>query len=242
MPNAQRKMSKYVDGRWSIVSSQRPKAIRALLGVLFLALSWVGAQSPAEITKQVQANLEKSPWEATVSGKAQLPDGSSQDVEFRLQVLPGKEQVARVEFKKPGSLEGNFVVISEKEVWNYLFLTNQLIIQPRAKANVQGLGVNLTSLGDFDQLNEQVSLKLLGEERTAEGAAWKLSGTPKDKTQGYSSMEILVLKADPRPLALTLKDAGGKTVADLAFKGFKRVNLTAKQLKKYPADAEVVRK
>jgi outer membrane lipoprotein-sorting protein len=221
---------------------QTPKAIRTLLGVLFVALSWVGAQSPAEITKQVQANLEKSPWEATVSGKAQMPDGSSQDIEFRLQVLPGKEQLARVEFKKPGSLEGNFVVISDKEVWNYLFLTNQLIIQPRAKANIQGLGVNLSSLGDFEQIGEQVSLKLLGEEKTPEGAAWKLSGVPKDKTQSYASMEIVVLKADPRPLSLVLKDSGGKTLAELSFKDFKRVSLSAKQLKKYPADAEVVRK
>lgn len=234
-PNAQRQTPKYVD-------SQRPKAIRALLGVLFVALSWVGAQSPAEITKQVQANLEKSPWEATVSGKAQLPDGSSQDIEFRLQVLPGKEQLARVEFKKPGSLEGNFVVISDKEVWNYLFLTNQLIIQPRARANIQGLGVNLTSLGDFDQISEQVSLKLLGEEKTPQGAAWKLAGVPKDKAQSYASMEIVVLKADPRPLSLVLKDSSGKTLAELNFKDFKRVSLTARQLKKYPADAEVVRK
>jgi outer membrane lipoprotein-sorting protein len=219
-----------------------PTAKRTFFGAVLGLLVFALAQSPAEITKQVQANLEKSPWEATVSGKAQLPDGSSQDIEFRMQVLPGKEQLARVEFKKPGSLEGNFVVISDKEVWNYLFLTNQLIIQPRARANIQGLGVNLTSLGDFDQLSEQVSFKLLGEEKTPEGAAWKLSGVPKDKTQSYASMEIVVLKADPRPLSLTLKDSGGKTLADLNFKDFKRVNLSAKQLRKYPADAEVVRK
>ncbi|MFX4880107.1 hypothetical protein ABTC00_19535, partial [Acinetobacter baumannii] len=74
------------------------------------------AQSIAEITRQVQANMERSPWEATVTGKVQLPDGSTQEADFRLQVIPGKEQLARVEFRKPAALEGNFVVISDKEV------------------------------------------------------------------------------------------------------------------------------
>lgn len=211
-------------------------------GLQLLAFSFVLAQSVADITKQVQANLDKSPWEANVVGKIQLPDGSSQEADFKLQVIPGKDQLARVEFKKPSALEGNFVVISDKEVWNYLFLTNQVIMQSRAKARVEGLGVNLTSLGDFDSLTTSVVTKLAGEVKSDEGTAWKITGTPKDTTQGYSSMEILVLKSDPRPVTITLKDSAGKVVAELNIKNFKRSNLTAKNLKKYPADAEVVKK
>lgn len=210
------------------------------IGYLLSAISL--AQTVADISKQVQANLEKSPWEATIVGKIQLPDGSSQDAEFKLQVIPGKDQISRVDFKKPGSLEGNFVVISDKEVWNYLFLTNQVIIQSRAKAKVEGLGVNLTSLGDFGDLTDKVVTKLAGEEKTADGPAWKITGTPKDTSQGYANMEILILKSDPRPVSITLKDSAGKVVADLDIKDFKRSNLTAKILKKYPADAEVVKK
>lgn len=200
------------------------------------------AQTVADISKQVQANLEKGPWEATVVGKIQLPDGSTQDADFKLQVIPGKDQLTRVDFKKPGSLEGNFVVISDKEVWNYLFLTNQVIIQSRAKAKVEGLGINLTSMGDFADLTDKVVSKLAGEEKTPDGPAWKIVGTPKDNTLGYASMEILVLKSDPRPVSITLKDSSGKAVADLDIKDFKRSSLTAKILKKYPADAEVVKK
>ena len=225
-------------------------AHRSLLMALLLAISYqlsaIGfAQTVADITKQVQANLEKSPWEANILGKVQLPDGSSQDADFRLQVIPGKtpaEQIARVDFKKPSALEGNFVLISDKEVWNYLFLTNQVIIQPRAKAKVEGLGVNLTSLGDFSDLTAKVVARLVGETQTADGPAWRISGTPKDTTVGYASMEILVLKSDPRPIAITLKDSSGKVVADLSIKDFKRLNVTVKTLKKYPADAEVVKK
>lgn len=216
--------------------------MKKLLAIAVLSLGLVVAQSVAEITRQVQTNMDRSPWEATITGKIQLPDGSNQDAEFRLQVIPGKEQLARVEFKKPAALEGNFVVISDKEVWNYLFLTNQLIIQPRAKARIEGLGFNLTDLGDFQELTERLTLRLLGEQNTPAGAAWRIQGTPKDASLGFASMEILVLKSDPRPLAITLRDSSNKLLADLSFNNFRRANLTAQALRKRPADAEVLRR
>lgn len=220
------------------------------LFILALAISYtlftIGlAQTVTDIGKQVQDNLSKSPWEANITGKIQLPDGSSQDADFRVQVIPGKaaaDTLLRIDFKKPSSLEGNFAVVSDKEVWNYLFLTNQVVIQPRAKANVQGLGVNLTGLSDFNQLTEKVNLKLLGDAQSPDGPAWRIQGTPKEASQGFASMEIVVLKSDPRPVSITLKDASGKAVADLAVSNFKRSALTPQALKKSPADAEVVKK
>ncbi|MGK0619445.1 outer membrane lipoprotein carrier protein LolA [Meiothermus cerbereus] len=216
--------------------------MKKLLTIVSLSLGLAMAQSVAEITRQVQANLERAPWEAIVTGKVQLPDGSNQDAEFRLQVIPGKEQLARVEFKKPAALEGNFVVISDKEVWNYLFLTNQLIIQPRAKARIEGLGFNLTDLGDFQELTERLTLRLLGEQNTPAGAAWRIQGTPKEASLGFASMEILVLKSDPRPLTITLRDSNNKVLAELSLNNFRRTSLTPQALRKRPADAEVLRR
>ena len=229
------------------MQTAKPKTSNALriiflvaLGTLLSALGL--AQSIADISKQIQVNLDKSAWEAVITGKVSLPDGSNQDAEFKIQVLPGKDQITRVEFRKPASLEGNFVVISNAEVWNYLFLTNQVIVQPRAKARIEGIGVNLTSLGDFDQLTEQVTLRLSGEQSTPAGAAWRILGTPKAASQGWASMEVLVLKSDPRPVSVTLKDSAGKVVADLDFSNFKRGTFSARDLRKRPADAEVIRR
>jgi outer membrane lipoprotein-sorting protein len=190
----------------------------------------------------VQANLEKSPWEATITGKVQTPDGSTQDAELRLQVVPGTNQTARVEFNKPASLEGNFVVIDDKEVWNYLFLTNQVIIQPRSKAKVEGLGVNLTSLGDFEELTNRLNLRPPLEVNSADGPAWRIVGTPKDSSLGFAQIELTVLKSDPRPVSIRILDSSNKVLAELNFRNFKRTNLTASALRKRPADAEVVRR
>lgn len=218
------------------------KKTMALLAFCVAALHIGLAQSADEIIKQVSANLNKSPWEATLAGTIQNDAGAVQEAEIRVQVLPGTDRLTRLEFKKPSALEGNWVLISDKEVWNYLFLTNQLIIQNRATAKLAGLNDNIIQLGDFDKISERVTLKLVGEENTPQGAAWKLSGVPKTAGQGFSTMEILILKSDPRPVNLTVKDAGGKPLANLTFKDFKRSDLSAKGLKKYPADAAVVRK
>jgi len=51
-----------------------------------------------------------------------------------------------------------------------------------------------------------------------------------------------VLKSDPRPLAITLRDSSNKLLADLSFNNFRRANLTAQALRKRPADAEVLRR
>jgi len=200
------------------------------------------AQSADDIVKQVSANLSKSPWEANLVGKVQGADGSSQDADFKIQVIPGGDTLTRLEFKKPAALEGNFVLISDKEVWNYLFLTNQLIVQPRAKAKIEGLSGNVSDIGNFSKLADQINARLAGEENSAEGPAWKIVGTPKASGTGYATMEILVLKSDPRPVAMTIKDSAGKVLGSLSFSNFKRTNLSAKEIKKYPADAAVVKK
>lgn len=235
-----------LDGGVTGSSSERemmPNVRRLMVGAaMVFALGLVFAQSATDIVKGVQANLERSPWEATITGKVQTPDGSAQDAELRLQVVPGTNRVARVEFNKPASLEGNFVVMDDKEVWNYLFLTNQLIIQPRAKAKVEGLGVNLTSLGDLEELTGRLTLRLAGEVNAPDGPAWRIVGTPKDSSLGFAQIELTVLKSDPRPASIRILDSANKVLAELNFRNFKRTNLTAAALRKRPADAEVVRR
>ncbi|GGM92725.1 membrane protein [Thermus composti] len=214
--------------------------MRRLVMVLgFVAWLSLGlAQSVQEILDRVEKNLS-TPWQATVQGRIQGPAGE-EELLARVYALP-QARLFRVEFLKPGSLEGNFTVITEKEVWNYLYLTNQLVISPKEKAQVQGLGFSPQGLGDIRSLAKWVSLRLEGEVRLPEGVAWKLSGQAKEG-QGFARMELYVLKADPRPLRFLFLDEGGKVLADLKVVEFKRANLTEARLKRYPKDAQVVRR
>ncbi|MGC8903749.1 outer membrane lipoprotein carrier protein LolA [Thermus sp.] len=213
---------------------RRPEILWLCVLLFPLAL----AQTVAEILDRVEKNLSE-PWQAVVQGTLQGPSGKE---ELRAQVFAiPKENLFRIEFLKPASLEGNFTVITEKEVWNYLYLTNQLVIAPKEKTQVQGLGFSPQGLGDLKALTERVSLRLWGEERLPEGAAWRLVGRAKEG-QGFAEMELYVLKADPRPIRFVFKDEAGKVLAELKVAEFKRANLAPAQLKRYPKDAQVVRR
>ncbi|MEN2981288.1 MAG: outer membrane lipoprotein carrier protein LolA [Thermus sp.] len=206
--------------------------------VLVLCLGLALAQSVAEILERVEKNLQ-DPWQAVVQGQVQGPSGL-EEFRARLLAIP-KENLFRLEFLKPGSLEGNFTVITEKEVWNYLYLTNQLVVSPKEKAQVQGLGFSPQGLGDLKALSERVSLRLGGEERLAEGVAWRLLGQAKEG-QGFAQMELYILKADPRPVRFLFRDEAGKVLADFRVVEFKKTPLRAQDLKRYPKDAQVVRR
>ena len=191
-------------------------AFLGLVGLLSLGL----AQSAQEILDRVEKNLS-TPWQATVQGRIQGP-GGEEELLARVYALP-QARLFRGEILKPGSLGGNFTVITEKE------------------AKIQGLGFAPQGLGDLKALSEQVDLRLEGEVRLPEGVAWKLVGRSKEN-QGFAAMELYILKADPRPLRFVFLDEKGKVLADLKVVEFKRTNLTEAQLKRYPKDAQVVRR
>lgn len=223
-------------------SSARPAlvALGSALGLALLGAS-LAQSSVADILKTTQANLEKSPWQATVFGKFKQGN-DTQEAEVGIQVVSGADATIRMEFKKPAPVEGNITILTKKEAWNYLFVSNQLVIEPRATAKLNTLAQSISGFGDMANLDDDVNLKLDGEEKTADGTAWKLSGAPKKSGQPFASAEVLILKSDPRPLSLTLKDAAGKVMGTLDVRNFKRASLNAKDLAKYPSDASVVRK
>ena len=194
-----------------------------------------------DILKQAQASLAKSPWQATVVGK--LKSGSTvQEAEVNLQVISGPDGIIRLDFNKPDALSGNFNVLTSKEAWSYLFVSNQLVQEPKSSAKLNTLAQTISGLGNLNSLTGDVNFKELGDATTPDGLAWRLSGTPKQSGQAFASAEMLILKGDPRPLSISLKDGGGKLIGTLEIRNFKRVSLTAKDLLSYPNDAAVVKK
>ncbi|MGQ9692492.1 MAG: outer membrane lipoprotein carrier protein LolA [Thermaceae bacterium] len=210
--------------------------MRGVWMVLFLGLAL--AQTPAEILARVEANL-KTPWQAVLRGSFPGMDGKSQALLARLYVLP-QEEIVRVEFSKPEALADHFTVLLRDEVWNYIYLTNQLIKAPRDRAQIQGLGLLPVGLGDLSLLSG-MDLRLLGEVGTPQGPAYRLKGVPKEAGLGFREMEIHVLKGDPRPVRLIFRDEG-KVLADLEVAEFRRSRLTREALLRYPKDAQVVRR
>ncbi len=177
-----------------------------------------------------------------MAGRVRTPDGAMEDTEFLLRVVPRPERIVRVEFRKPEALEGDFIVMTPSEVWNYTYSTNQLVITPIARAQGTGQRAGLLVLGDLERLTAKVTFQIVREEQTAAGAAWRIRGRAKDASVGFAEIELLVLKEGPTPILVRLADAAGKTQADLAMKSFRRIVVTVGDLKAYPSDAQVIRR
>ncbi|WP_424949755.1 outer membrane lipoprotein carrier protein LolA [Deinococcus sp.] len=216
-------------------------ALLALIAGLALSSSSSAQSTAADVLKLVQANLDKAPWQATVIGKFSS-SGGTQEAEIGVQSVPGTDGALRMDFKKPAAMGGNFTVLTKKDAWSYLFVSNQVVMQPRASAKLNDLEGQIAGLGDTNSFSTLLTLKLAGEVGTPDGAAWKLSGVPKKAGQTFASAEVLILKSDPRPLSVSFKDAGGKVVGTLDIQSFKRATLSAKDLLSYPSDAAVVKK
>ena len=209
---------------------------------LCLSLGVVHAQGAEEVLDRVQATLEAGPWTARVAGRILTPDGSLQEAEMILKVVPEAE-VARVDFIRTDAVADNYVVITPEEVYNYLFLTNQVVVYPRERARVEGLGFDF-SRANLDELlgRGDVVWRLEGVEPTPEGEAWKLVGTADELELGFAEVGFWALKAEARPYRMVLRNAEGEVVAELDWVEWRRADLTVEALKSFPLDAEVIRK
>jgi len=217
--------------------------MRRVLVLLAAALGLALALSAEEVIGKLDAYLKAGPWEALVEGRVQTPTGEPTEIRMRVYVLP-KEKIARVEFLAPDSVADNFVVITPEKVYNYLFLTNQVIVYPRGRARIEGLGVSLSRLGELEDLGgEGIAWELVGEEQTEAGPAYHLVGRPQDPGEaGFTRVELWVLKDPPRPLAYRVLGLEGEVLADLTWHDLRRARLDVERLLEYPPDAEVIEK
>jgi hypothetical protein len=214
--------------------------MRLLLMLSLWLASATLAQSAEDIIMQVQTNLEVSPWQALVTGTLAMSKDDVQVTEFLIQSLTTPKRTARIEFYLPESIADNFVVVTDDATWNYLFLTNQLIISSRDKAEVEGVGGYLLNMGDFEVLLEGLSFTLQGEVETSDGLAWQLSGISDDDSLGFALMDVQISQSDPHPIFIELSDTSGDVLAELRFQDFTRGSFNAEDLSDYPFDAEVI--
>ena len=216
--------------------------MRRVFAVLLLVLGLALALSAEEVIKRLDSYLKSGPWEALIEGEIMLPTGELAKTKMKVYVLPA-EKIARIEFFAPDSVADNFVVITPEKVYNYLFLTHQVVVYPREKARIEGLGVSLSRLGDFEGLAEAEGIlwKIAATEKTEVGEAYLLVGRPEDpETAGFLRVELWVLKDPPVPYRYRVYDLEGELVLDLFWRDFKRTRLTKDDLLAYPPDAEVI--
>jgi len=218
--------------------------MRRLILLLLLASLPVFAVDAKDILDQASAELAQAPWKARLLGTIVGPGGNPQKANFTVKALPA-EGIVRIDFRKPDSLADNYVVITPEKVYNYLFLTNQVIVYPRTKARIEGLGFDLSRIGDLRDLGQENDISWEKPETTSlEGQpAWHLSGRALDPTSaGFARIEVWIGKKPTRLLKTTFYTETGEMLSDLKWRDFARLKLTKDDLLKFPLDAEWIKK
>jgi hypothetical protein len=218
--------------------------MRRWLAVLLLAGLPTLAASAPELFEQVNAELSGGPWRARLVGQIAAPGGGLQQADLTIEAIPA-EKAIRIEFRAPDALADNYVVITPEKVYNYLFLTNQVVVYPRAKARIEGLGFDLSRMGDLSGLEEGGEVEW-GEPEDAGLAgqpAWHVVGWAVDPdVAGFARVEVWVTKKPARLLRSAFYSAAGELLSDLKWTEFARVKLERDDLLDFPPDAEWIEK
>ena len=201
------------------------------------------AQSADDILNNL-ASTQKSAKDISfrVSGSADQ-GGGVQKLDLNVQTIPASN-LARVVFNAPDALADNVVILDNKEVRNYLYLTNQITVMNTSKAaGGQDLGgLDLSQLSNLVMaLKTRYDVKLLGSSGAAPNRTYQLEASPKTGIQGGKT-RVFVSENGWRPTRFQIVDGGGKTVADLNVSEYKlNSGLSVARLRQLPKDAQIIR-
>ncbi len=198
-----------------------------LFVLLFVFTSFSFAQDLS--TEEIVANMTEraetlQDASFLVTGNLIDTDGQEIPLEVNVSSLP-KENVLRAEFIQPDALADNFIVIDGSDVYNYVYLTNQVSVfslgDPEALA---GLFPNSSDGKEFSftlnlaQLFEGWNISSQG---TSEGSAGKVYNLRFDNTETedirLKHVNVGVIDGTWVPYTISFYNADDVLVAEVTF-------------------------
>ncbi|MBB6097936.1 outer membrane lipoprotein-sorting protein [Deinobacterium chartae] len=202
------------------------------------------AQSADTVLKNFEAAQKNAKdISVQVQGKALL-DSGEQRIDLEVLSIPG-QKLTRVNFNAPDALADNVLVIDNQTAYNYLYLTNQVTVQPLAKTELQGFNFDFAQFArlGLELPRDRFDVKLVSTQAAKTGKTYVLEATPKARDLGFSRTRVWISDQGWRPVRLQALNSNGKLQADLRFENYKvNSGLSAAKVKSLPRDAQVIRK
>ncbi len=232
---------------------------RGALGVLFAALlalvALQGGRAQAQealdvdtvlanVTDAARA-LEDAAFQLT--GRLVNPDGTTVALELDILVMPPLS-LASAYIIQPDALADNIVLLDGDAVYNYTFLTNQVMIfdadDPDALGGLLPTGEDgATANLDFDlgAIFEGYEASIVELFDGPFGPTYRLHFTNKDPEATILDVEAEVPTADWLPRKLVFMQADGHVLAELNAEALEtNVGMSPEQVRELPDDAEVI--
>ena len=206
---------------------------------------------------EILANLEQSARTLEdasflATGKLIDVDGTSYDLEIEVDVIPGLE-LLRAYFILPDALADNFVIIDSHDVYNYLFLTNQVTILdindpdalggllPETEVDLEEEAERLDLTFDLEALFQGWTMSVQGYRERPEGNVYVLRFDNEEEGAeiGRVNAEVFDQEWYPRWMEFVLAD--GHVIAEIFIENFAReLGLDPADLRYIPPDAEII--
>jgi outer membrane lipoprotein-sorting protein len=195
---------------------------------LFIGLGWAQTLSSDEIVTKL-TNRAETLQDATflVTGTIFDTDGQEVPLEVNISTLP-KDNLLKAEFIQPDALADNFLVIDGEDVYNYVYLSNQVSVFKLGDPNaLAGLFPNSSDGKPFSftlnlpALFEGWNISSQGSEDSPVGKVYTLR-FDNTETEGIilSHVDTTVVDGTWVPYSMNFYDTEDKLVAELVFNDF----------------------
>jgi outer membrane lipoprotein-sorting protein len=199
-----------------------------LLVTLLIGLSFAQDLTPDEVVANLTERAE-SLQDATflVTGNLIDADGQEIPLEVNISMMPG-ESLLRAEFIQPDALADNFLVIDGKDVYNYVYLTNQVSIfnlgDPEALAGLfpeSEDGTTFEFTLNLAQLFEGWDISSQGSQDSPVGKVYTLRFDNQETEDIIlSHVDTTVVDGSWVPYSMNFYNTEDRLVAEIVFNDF----------------------
>ena len=231
---------------------QTTTPLRRLLACLLATAVMSGAalaQEPAaqDIIQGMQDTLDGTAGATfLVTGELLGGDGTVYQLEIEVEAMPA-EQLIRLFILQPDALADNIIIVTQEALYNYNYLTNQIVVydadDPQAYGPLGGGGdggsFELTL--DLAQLFSGWDSRVAGNADTPAGQALRLELSNRDPEANIAAASVLATQDNWFPQEITLFTRSGATMLRIELQDVDlEPGLSADDLLWYPPDAELI--
>lgn len=221
-------------------------AVALLLAGILPAAAFAQQPEAPEVLQALQDTLDSvADVSFLATGELRAADGTRYPLEIEVEALP-QEQLLRLFILQPDALADNFIIVTPDDLYNYNYLTNQIVVydsgDPQAYGPLAGdSDANFELTLDLAELFAGWDALVTGESETEDGPAWQLELTNVDPAANIAAATILVLQESSFPQQITVITGAGEPMLHIEASRVEfDTGLSAEDLMWYPPDAELI--
>lgn len=197
--------------------------MKSMLMILICVIV-VNGQTAEEIIKKAENSLKGKTAHGVIEMIVETPDFTR---EIEMESWWEGNEKALIVIKSPRKEEGNKTLKIGNEMWNYLKNTETTIKVPPSMMLQSWNGSDFTNddLVRESNLNDDYTMKIIGEEKVNDELCWKIELNPKPSAPVvWGKLIYYVRKTDELPAKVEYYDEKGKKIRTMLLTNIKKFN------------------